>query len=163
VRRVRNRHHERMDDTTWSGRVTAGDLAELRAYLDRLLELVPRLQLDRPVGGGATAGQLAFHAAESSDFWLRRVMLGDERPRNREAEFTGTRSREEIERALGRAIAACEETAHRAPRLHDRVEPPPLPDGRPRTDRPWTVLTALLHVTAHAAEHVGQLDVAAAR
>ncbi len=158
-----NGHHEHMDDTTASGQLTAGDLAELRAYLHRLLELVPRLRLGERVGGGATAGQLAFHAAESSDFWLRRVILGDERPRDREAEFTTTRAREEIERAVSRAIAACEEAARRAPRLDRRVEPPPLPDGQPRGHLPWTVVMALVHVTAHAAEHVGQLDVAAAR
>jgi uncharacterized damage-inducible protein DinB len=152
-----------MDETTASGRITAGDLAELRTYLDRLLELVPRLHLSERVGGGATAGQLAFHAAESSDFWLRHVILGDERPRDREAEFVTTRPREEIERAVRQAIAACEETVRRAPRLDRQVTPPRLVGSRFHAGLPWTVLTALLHATAHAAEHVGQLDVAAAR
>ncbi|HLH70824.1 MAG TPA: DinB family protein [Candidatus Dormibacteraeota bacterium] len=151
-----------MDDTTASGRITAGDLAELRTYLDRLLALLPRLRLSERVGGGATAGQLAFHAAESSDFWLRHVILGDERPRDREAEFTTTRSREEVEQAVHRAIAACEETARRAPRLDRPVTPPRLAGGRSHGDLSWTALMALLHATAHAAEHVGQLDVATA-
>lgn len=133
-------------------RVAEADVAELRDYVARIAELLPRLDLDARVGGGAGVGQLAFHAAESADHWIRFRMLGDDRPRNRDAEFAGQFTREAVAAALGRAQEACEELVSRAPELG-------APASNPPGDSPgWTVLNCLVHATAHTAEHVGHLE-----
>jgi hypothetical protein len=133
-------------------RVAEADVAELRDYVARMMELLPRLDLDARVGGGAGVGQLAFHAGESADHWIRFRMLGDARPRDRDAEFAGRFAREDIAAALGRALEACGELANRAPELGARSPNPP-------SDGPeWTVLNCLVHATAHTAEHVGHLE-----
>jgi uncharacterized damage-inducible protein DinB len=128
------------------------DVAELREYLGRIAELLPRLPLEARVGGGAGVGQLAFHAAESADHWIRLRMLGDARPRDRDAEFTGRPGREEVAAALDRALQACADLVGRAPELGaPSPNPPPNEPG-------WTVLNCLVHATAHTAEHVGHLE-----
>ncbi|MBO0702062.1 MAG: DinB family protein [Candidatus Dormibacteraeota bacterium] len=133
-------------------RVAEADVAELRDYVARIVALLPRLDLGARVGGGAGVGQLAFHAAESADHWIRLRMLGDERPRDRDAEFAGRFTREEIADALGRALDACDELVRRAPELGERCPNPPA--GSPE----WTVLNCLVHASAHTAEHVGHLE-----
>src|SRR5215470_12021349 len=133
-------------------RVTAADVAELRDYLARMVDLLPRLPLDARVGGGAGVGQLAFHAAESADHWIRLRMLGDARPRDRDSEFAGQPSRDDVAAALGRALDACQELVNRAPELG-------VPSPNPPPNEPaWTVLNCLVHATAHTAEHVGHLE-----
>lgn len=133
-------------------RVAEADVAELRDYVARIAELLPRLDLDARVGGGAGVAQLAFHAAESADHWIRFRMLGDARPRDRDAEFTGRFAPEDVAAALDRALEACEQLVSRAPELGARSPNPPA-------DSPeWTVLNCLVHATAHTAEHVGHLE-----
>src|SRR5690348_3147766 len=132
-------------------RVTADDVRGLRDYLVRIRDLVPRLALEERVGGGATAGQLAFHAGESADTWIRYHMLGAERPRDRDSEFTGSPTRDGVLAALGRALEACDELVRQAPDLDAPASA--IPFG----DRVWTLLHCLLHVTAHTAEHAGHL------
>jgi len=133
-------------------RVADGDVAELRDYLAKIVELLPRLDLDARVGGGAGVGQLAFHAGESADHWIRLRMLGDDRPRDRNTEFAGRFTREDVAASLRRALEACEELVARAPELGDRCPNPP-------GDEPgYTVLNCLVHATAHTAEHVGHLE-----
>ena len=133
-------------------RTAEADVAELRDYVARIVELLPRLDLYGRVGAGAGVGQLAFHAAESADHWIRFRMLGDARPRDRDAEFAGRFTPEDIAASLGRALDACAELVKRAPELGARSPNPPA-------DSPeWTVLNCLVHATAHTAEHVGHLE-----
>jgi DinB superfamily len=133
-------------------RVAEGDVEELRDYLVKIRDLLPRLTLDVRVGGGASVGQLAFHAAESADQWVRLRMLGDVRPRDRASEFTGTPARDAIAVALERSLDACRELVRRAPELG-------APSPEPPSDNPgWTVLNCLVHATAHTAEHAGHLE-----
>jgi uncharacterized damage-inducible protein DinB len=132
-------------------RVTPDDVEELRDYLARIRGLLPGLALEARVGGGASAGQLAFHAAESADHWVRRMILGDERPRDRDSEFSARPTRDEVDAALGRALDACDELVRRGPELE-------APSLATRHGRPWTVLNCLVHATAHTAEHVGHLE-----
>lgn len=131
-------------------RIADRDVVELRGYLAKIVDLLPRLPLEARVGGGATVGQLAFHAAESADHWIRLRILGGERPRDRDAEFIGARTPAEVEAALRRALEACDELVRRAPEL-DALSPA-------AQDPAWTVLNCLVHVTAHTAEHVGHLE-----
>jgi len=133
-------------------RVREADVEEVRNYLARIVELLPRLPLDARVGGGASVGQLAFHAAESADQWIRFRMLGDARPRDREAEFTGTPAREDVAAALSRALDACRELVNRAPELGVPCPQPPADQSE------YSVLHCLVHITAHTAEHVGHLE-----
>src|SRR6266511_2078442 len=95
--------------------VTSSDVDELRDYLVRIEGLLPRLTLETRVGGGATVGQLAFHAGESADHWIRFRMLGDARPRDRDSEFTGRPTLDDVAAALRRALEACDELTRRAP------------------------------------------------
>jgi DinB family protein len=133
-------------------RVTADDVSELRVYLVKVRDLLPRLTLEARVGGGADAGQLAFHAGESADYWVRAMMLGDARPRDRDAEFAGRPTPEEVAAAVGRALEACDELVRRSPEL-DATSP--VAREQPEA---WTVLRCLIHATAHTAEHVGHLE-----
>jgi hypothetical protein len=141
-------------------RVTADDVSELRDYLVKLRDLLPRLRLETRVGGGADAGQLAFHAGESADYWVRAMMLGDARPRDRDAEFAGRPTPEQVAAAVGRALGACDELARRSPEL-DATSPigaVAVARVARQHPEPWTVLRCLIHATAHTAEHVGHLE-----
>lgn len=129
-------------------RMTPDDATELRDYLIRVRDLLPALPLAARVGGGATAGQLAFHAAESADWWTRQAMMGEARPRDRDSEFAGEPALEDLQAALDRALAACDDLARRCP---DLAAVSGAAQG-------WTVLRALVHATAHTAEHVGHLE-----
>jgi hypothetical protein len=133
-------------------RVAKRDVDELHDYLVKMVDLLPRLPLEARVGGGASVGQLAFHAAESADQWIRLRMLGDARPRDRDAEFAGRPTRDDVAAALTLALEACDELVRRAPGLDTTSPqaPPETPD--------WTVLNCLVHTTAHTAEHVGHLE-----
>ena len=135
-------------------------LNELTRSLEALRELIPTLPMDARWGlGEATAGHIAFHASEAADFWLRNVMLGEERPRDRDAEFTAARDASAIIASIDAALAACAAIDARAPVLDADVAPPStMTEGRA-----WTVLDALLHMTGHTAGHVGELSVVAAR
>ena len=135
-------------------------LNELTRSLEALKELIPALPVDARWGSGdATAGHIAFHTSEAADFWSRNVILGEERPRDRDAEFTAARDATTIIASIDAALAACASIAERAPALDAQVAPPPtMTEGRP-----WTVLDALLHMTGHTAGHVGELTVVAAR
>lgn len=133
-------------------RVAESDVEELRDYLVRIRDMLPRLTLDARVGGGAGVGQLAFHAAESADHWVRLRMLGDIRPRDRDSEFAGAPTSDAIAEALERALDACGELVRRATEL-DAPSP-----AAPADSPGWTVLNCLVHATAHTAEHVGHLE-----
>ena len=135
-------------------------LNELTRSLEALKGLIPALPMDAHWGSGeATAQQIAFHTSEAADFWLRNVILGEVRPRDRDAEFTVARDANAIVASIDAALAACAAIVERAPALDAPVEPPPtMTEGRA-----WTVLDALLHMTGHTAEHVGELSVVAAQ
>ena len=135
-------------------------LNELTRSLEALKELISTLPMGARWGSGdATAGHIAFHTSEAADFWVRNVILGQNRPRDRDAEFTAARDASAVVASIDAALAACAAVVERAPALDAPVEPPPtMTEGRP-----WTVLDALLHMTGHTAGHVGELLVVAAR
>jgi uncharacterized damage-inducible protein DinB len=132
-------------------------LSELRRYLRQLSDALGRLDPRRIMGpGGPTAGQLAFHAAEGADFWLRHVILGAPRPRRRDLEFSDVPALEAIQQALRRALEACDLVSARGPLADQAVDVPP--SMSPGGIEGWTAALALLHITAHTAEHCGHLD-----
>jgi uncharacterized damage-inducible protein DinB len=139
-------------------KIRPAHLNELQRSLVALRELLPRLPEGKRMSpDGTTAAQIAFHTSEAADFWLRNVILGDERPRDRDAEFTAARDAEALLASATAAIAACALVVERAPELEAAVSPPPtMTEGRA-----WSVLDALLHMTGHTAGHVGELTVVA--
>jgi uncharacterized damage-inducible protein DinB len=138
--------------------LTAPHLAELRRYLGDIRDLLSLFPLDyRWTPDGPSAGQIAFHAAEAADFWLRSVILGKGRLRDREAEFSRNPTRPEIREALDRATDACHLVEHAGPLGDQHVEVPEA--FSPNSAATWTVELALIHITAHTAEHMGQLCV----
>jgi uncharacterized damage-inducible protein DinB len=135
----------------------AAHVSELRRYLQQLRECLGRLDLHQTMGpGGPTAGQLAFHAAEGADFWLRHLILGAPRPRQRDLEFSEQQALEGIQESLRRALEACDLVAAGGPRADQPVDVPP--SMSPGGIESWTAALALVHITAHTAEHCGHLD-----
>jgi hypothetical protein len=105
--------------------LTAPHLAELRRYLGDIWDLLSLFPLDhRWTPDGPSAGQIAFHAAEAADFWLRSVILGKNRPRDREAEFSRNPTLTKIREALDRATDACHLIEHVGPSGDQQVEVP---------------------------------------
>jgi ribosomal-protein-alanine N-acetyltransferase len=132
-------------------------IEELERYLRRIRDIAPELPMAHTWRqGGPNTAQILFHMAEASDFWVRQLILGHDRPRDRAQEFVGDFSPEHIQESLEKALDAC--------RLF-RQTPVELttPVAVVGTHNPsetfthWTVAKALTHVTAHAAEHFGQL------
>lgn len=130
---------------------------ELERYLRRIGEIAPELPMDRTWrDGGPNVAQILFHVAEASDFWVRHVILGHDRPRDRPREFVGNFSREAIQTSLAQALDACR-LFRRTP--VELTTPVTIAGGHASLEEftGWTVAKALTHVTAHAAEHFGQL------
>jgi hypothetical protein len=89
---------------------------------------------------------------------LRCYVLGQERPRVRDDEFRDPHDHGQIDASLTAAIAACDAVAAASPQADAAIDvQSAAPDGK----KEWTVALALLHVTSHTAEHVGQLHAAA--
>lgn len=130
---------------------------ELERYLRRIREIAPELPMAhtwRP--GGPNAAQILFHVAEASDFWVRKIVLGHDRPRDRAHEFVGDFSLEQIQESLEKALDACQLFRRTPVELTAPVTV--VGNHNPsETYTNWTVAKALTHVTAHAAEHFGQL------
>lgn len=133
---------------------------ELERYLYRIREILPDLPLHKTWReGGPNVAQILFHTAEASDFWVRHVVLGHERPRDRPLEFTGQFSEKVIVKSLEKALDAC--PLFRQASTIDLTAPVTVdgsysPSGQ---SNGWTVAKALIHVTAHAGEHFGQLKI----
>jgi uncharacterized damage-inducible protein DinB len=140
-------------------KISSREVAQLKVFLARLKELAPSLPVEKPIFlDGTTFGQIAFHTGESADFWLRCYVLGQERPRVRDDEFRDPHAHGQIDASLTAAIAACDAVAAASPQADAVIDVSgPAPDG----EESWTVALALLHVTSHTAEHVGQVHAAA--
>ena len=112
--------------------IRAEHLNELTRSLEALRELLPHLAEGSRWGDGtATARHIAFHTSEAVDFWLRHVVLGEERPRDREAEFSTARGLDEMRASVDAAIEACRAVVERQPSLDAPVTPPPtMTEGR---------------------------------
>lgn len=132
-------------------------IEELERYLRRIQEIAPELPMAHTWrDGGPNTAQILFHVAEASDFWVRRVVLGLDRPRNRPHEFVGDFSLRQIQESLATALDACQ-LFRRTP--VELTTPVTVAGNHNPSENfsNWTVAKALTHVTAHAAEHFGQL------
>jgi len=133
-------------------------IEELERYLHRIREIAPELPPAHTWReGGPNAAQILFHVAEASDFWVRQVILGRDRPRDRPHEFVGDFSMEQIWASLEKALDACH-LFRQTPGLDLTAPVTVVGNHNPsETFTHWTVAKALTHVTAHTAEHFGQL------
>lgn len=101
-----------------------------------------------------TAGTLALHLAGNIRHFVGAVLGGTGYVRNRDAEFNRRDvARAELHRDLDAAIAAVEATLPHLPEATARADfPAPLAGVRLNTT------DLLLHLSAHLAYHLGQMD-----
>lgn len=132
-------------------------IEELEDYLRRIRAVAPELPMTHTWReGGPNVTQILFHVAEASDFWVRKTILGHDRPRDRAQEFVGQFSLVQIQESLEKALDACRLFRQTPVELTAPVD---VRGSHNPSEifTTWTVAKALTHVTAHAAEHFGQL------
>lgn len=129
---------------------------ELKYYLTSLKSLIPQLSLTQVIyKEGTTIGQVTFHCAQSANYWVRVVMLGQSFKRNRDAEFKDIPTPEQINQSIELAINACSELERANPDLDEKLAKPIM--LMPVNIEAKTKLDAFIHVLAHTAEHYGEL------
>jgi hypothetical protein len=132
-------------------------IERLKKYLNSLRDLVEKLDIEKVVyKEGTKAGQIAYHAAQSANFWIKVKILKGEYPRDREAEFVEEHSLEEILSSIESAIKSCEEFEKRNPSLDQKLHKEDIVTSYGFIID--SVGTALIHVTSHTAEHYGELS-----
>lgn len=120
-------------------------------------ELVQTLPLDKAVYvEGSTVNQIAFHAGQSANNFLRVHVLGKTFDRNKPAEYGEQHTLEEINKSLDMALEACEMVEKENPNMNQKLANPiEMNDGG------FTLITkndALTFSLAHSAEHYGELN-----
>lgn len=128
---------------------------ELRAVKRELDAYPDDAAVWRPVPGVPnTAGTLALHVAGNLRHFVGAVLAGDGYVRDRDAEFARRDvSRAELHRELDAAIESVQR-ALRGPASAALRAPYP----RPVADRKVHATTFALHLLAHLAYHLGQID-----
>jgi hypothetical protein len=129
---------------------------ELRYYLESLKILIPQLNLEKPLyKEGTTIGQITFHCAQAANYWIRVIILRQTFLRNRDSEFTDQPTLEQINTSIDFALEACSQLEKANPKVTEKLEKPV--NIMPINFKAKTNLDALLHATAHTAEHYGEL------
>ncbi len=134
----------------------SGSTEKLKIYLNKVKELAEKLDLEKVVYvEGTNVGQITYHTFQSANFWLRVNILGEEFPRNRDAEFNETHTLEEIFKSFDLALEAISNLEGRAFSLDDKLpKPVEISYDNIICD---TVGLALIYSTSHTAEHYGEL------
>src|SRR3989338_11622394 len=84
-------------------------IKEFKHYLKIFRDLVQNLPIDHPVyAEGSTVGQIAFHAAQSTNNFLRNHVLRIGFDRNKEAEYGEPHTLDEVNRSIDMAYEACD-------------------------------------------------------
>ena len=121
-----------------------------------LKTIVPSLPLNKIIFTEGTAvGQVAFHTAQSVSFYLRRYVLNEEYKGDRDAEYTTKHTSEEILESIDKALEACDIVVKKDINLTDLLRKTKTVYSR--KFEITTVFEAIQHITAHTAEHYGQL------
>lgn len=138
-------------------------LQELHFYLTRIKSLAGTIDLSKPIyKEGTTAGQIAFHVAEATNYWLQVVILKRNRARNREAEFIDFHTKEEILASINEAIRICDEMKNIKLDLEEKLDKPTTITLSSTKIEITTLLMAFIHAIAHTAEHYGELNISQA-
>lgn len=124
---------------------------ELKAFK----ELVNEIPADHKVYvEGSTVAQIAFHAAQSANTFLRTHVLGTGFDRNKPAEFGEPHTLEEVNKSLDMAIEACSEIEEKNIDLTKKL-------ASPIEMKSFTLVTKLDALTfnlSHLSEHYGELS-----
>ncbi|MBI3379146.1 DinB family protein [Candidatus Gottesmanbacteria bacterium] len=138
--------------------ITKNTLAELTFYLKSFRKILRKDHLPKPLfPDGVTIGQVAYHTAESANYWLKVHILKEEYPRDRDSEFIDKHSLENILNTLDQAMKLCQEVAKRKIRLDEKLK-----TEREVYSMGFKVTNhyeVLQHVTSHTAEHFGHISV----
>ena len=134
-------------------------LAELRRYLQKVLDIHDKVPLDFTWReGGANASRILYHVGQSANFWLGDVILNRASGRDRPSEFDRDHTLVEIRLSIESALKLVDELERSDLKMEDPVSfhgahKPSLPLEK------WNVAKALIHVTAHTADHYGQMKI----
>lgn len=127
---------------------------KINAYLNKLKTLVNDVDLDAQVyKEGTTAGQIAFHASQTANFWLKVRILGGEFSRDKDSELTQPHTKEDIMSSVDSAIAACQELGEKELDLNEKLK-----EAVTMSDYEIdNIGSAIVFITAHTGEHVAEL------
>ncbi|HVZ67487.1 MAG TPA: hypothetical protein VG917_04430 [Patescibacteria group bacterium] len=126
----------------------------LKSYLTKLKTVVNEVDINKQVyKEGTKVNQVAFHAAQSANFWLRVKIMGLEFERDKDAEYGSEHSLEDINASIDMALDAVEDFGTRSLKLDDKLSEE-TPMGEMVID---SVGGGLIFITAHTAEHTAEL------
>jgi hypothetical protein len=127
---------------------------KLLSSLKRLKKLVSEVDLNGQVyREGTTVGQIAFHASQTANFWLKVRLLGGEFERDKDSEMTVAHGLEEILESVDSAILACQELGEKELDLNEK-----LTEVVEMSDYELdSVGSALIFLSAHTGEHVAEI------
>lgn len=138
--------------------ITKNTLAELTFYLQSFQKILKKDHLPKKLfPDGVTIGQVAYHTAESANYWLQVHILKKEYARNRDSEFIDKHSLENILNTFDGAIAICQEISRRKIKLDEKLK-----KAREVYSMGFKIKNhyeVLQHVTSHTAEHLGHIKV----
>jgi len=108
-------------------------------------------------GGGEmnTFAAIAIHTASAARWMLNHQVLGQDHPRDRDAEFHAVATREEIDRLYDTWMTEMTACLARLDDIDLTALPPTPRDSRPG----WTRADWLLHIVEHTGLHLGHLQV----
>lgn len=139
-------------------KITNNTLAELTSYLNDLRDIVQEMPLNKKVfKEGTTAGQIAYHVAQSANFYLRNYILDEQYERDRSKKFSLNYSVIDINSSIDKALDACKKIVNNniditSPLVKTKII-------HSRNIEVLNVFEVIQHTTAHTAEHFGQISI----
>lgn len=128
-----------------------------RKYIKSLKELANTLPLDKKVYvEGSTVSNISYHAAQSTNNFLRVHVLRLPFGRNKDAEYGEQHTLDEINKSLDLALEACDLVDAQKPDMNEKlINPIEIRSGNFTLENN---MGALVFGLAHLAEHVGELN-----
>ena len=137
--------------------ITKNTLAELVSYLEDLKKILSNAHLDKKIyKEGTKLNQVAFHASQSVIYYLRTFVLNEDYKRDREIEYNSTHSLEEINSSIDLSLQVCNKIIDKKLELTAPLKKTKTVYSR--NIEVTTVYEILQHVTAHTAEHFGEIN-----
>ncbi len=127
---------------------------KLNSYLLKLKGLADEVDLESQVyKEGTTAGQVAYHAAQTANFWIKVRILGGSFERDKDSELTMPHTSEEINNSIDSAIAAAAQLGGKELDLNEKLK-----EVVAMSDYELdSIGSAIIFLTAHTGEHVAEL------
>ncbi len=129
---------------------------EFKHYFKLLRSLIEELPLDHVVyAEGSTVGQIAFHAAQSSNNFIRAHVLRLPFERDKDREYSEEHSLAEILKSIDTGIEGCDLLEEHNPKMDEKIlKPFEIKSGNFTVE---TNLDALSFGLGHLAQHYGEL------